>query len=134
VFEQSVRVPLVIAGPGVSEIGKSCGRPAELVDLFPTLAELCGVPTPANLSGVSLAPLLKDITASGRTSAFSMVRDGRSLRTERWRYTEWDGGKAGVELYDHQNDPDERKNLAADPAHAMTVAEMKHLLAAERDR
>lgn len=130
-FERSLRVPLVIAGPGVSDGGKTCGRPAELVDLFPTLAGLCGVPTPANLSGVSLVAQLKDVTASGRTSAFSMVRGGRSLRTERWRYTEWNGGKDGVELYDHKTDPGEMKNLAGDQAQAATVAELKALLAQE---
>lgn len=67
----------MIAGPGVSDGGKSCDRPAEMVGLFPTLAALCGVTPPANLSGVSLAPQLHDVTAAGRTVAFSMVRDGR---------------------------------------------------------
>ncbi len=134
VFEQSARVPLVIAGPGVPELGKTCGRPAELVDLFPTLTELCGVPAPKNLSGVSLAPLLKNVDAKGRTAAFSMVRGGRSIRTERWRYTEWKGGAEGVELYDHDTDPGELKNLAGDPAHQATVTELKALLAQETGR
>jgi len=133
-FERSLRVPLVIAGPGVNEGGKTCSRPAELVDLFPTLADMCGVTPPANLSGVSFAPLLKDVTAKGRTAAFSMVRGGRSLRTERWRYTEWNDGKDGVELYDHQSDPTEMKNLATDPAQAATITELKVLLAAEQGR
>jgi iduronate 2-sulfatase len=133
-FERSLRVPLMIAGPGVSDVGKTCGRPAELVDLFPTLAELCGITPPANLSGVSLAPLLKDVSAAGRTAAFSMVRGGRSIRTERWRYTEWNGGKDGIELYDHQNDPTEMKNLAGDPTQAAIVAELKALLAAEQGK
>jgi uncharacterized sulfatase len=53
---------------------------------------------------------------------------GRSLRTERWRYTEWDGGAQGVELYDHETDPREFRNLAQDPAHAATAAELKRLL------
>jgi iduronate 2-sulfatase len=133
-FEQATRVPLVIAGPGVSEGGKPCGRPAELVDLFPTLAEMCGVTPPAKLSGQSLVPQLKNVTAVGRNVAFSMVRGGRSIRTERWRYTEWEGGKDGVELYDHNNDPVEMKNLAGDPAQAATVAELKALLALEQGK
>ena len=53
---------------------------------------------------------------------------GKSVRTERWRYTEWDGGKQGVELYDHENDPGECTNLAGDPAHARTVQELRPLL------
>lgn len=134
VFEPSARVPLVIAGPGVTEGGKTCGRPVELVDLFPTLAALCNVPAPTNLSGISLAPLLKDVTAPGRTAAFTMVRSGRSIRTERWRYSEWNEGKDGVELYDHDNDPHELKNLAGDPAQAATLAELKALLALERGK
>jgi arylsulfatase A-like enzyme len=133
-FERSTRVPLIIAGPRVGEGGRVCGRPAELVDLFPTLAELCGVPAPAALSGISLVPLLKDVGAKGRTAAFSMVRGGRSIRTERWRYSEWNGGKDGVELYDHDADPAEMRNLAGDPAHAATAAELKALLAAEQGR
>jgi iduronate 2-sulfatase len=56
-------------------------------------------------------------------------KSGYSVRTERWRYTEWDGGAAGVELYDHDADPGEHKNLASDPAHAKTVEELKALLA-----
>jgi arylsulfatase A-like enzyme len=127
-------VPLLIAGPGVSEIGKTCAHPTELVDVFPTLAHLCGVKPPDQLSGISLVPQLQDVTAAGRKAAFSMVRNGRSIRTARWRYTEWDGGKDGVELYDHQTDPAEMKNLADDPAQAATIAELKALLAAERGR
>jgi iduronate 2-sulfatase len=133
-FEPSVHVPLIIAGPGVGEIGKVCESPAELVDLFPTLAGLCRVPVPSALSGVSLAPLLADVTAPGRTAAFSMVRGGRSIRTGRWRYTEWNDGKDGTELYDHDVDPGETRNLAGDPAQAAVVAELKALLAAERGR
>ncbi len=133
-FERALRVPLIIAGPGVSDGGKTCARLAELVDLFPTLTDLCGVPAPPTLSGVSLKPQLTDVSAPGRVSAFSMVRKGRSLRTERWRYTEWNGGAAGVELYDHAADPDELKNLAEDPALAATVAELKAQLAREAGR
>jgi iduronate 2-sulfatase len=133
-FEPAVRVPLVIAGPGVLAGGKTCRQPAELVDLFRTLSELCGVPAPGNLSGVSLAPQLRDVDAPGRTVAFSMVRGGRSIRSARWRYTEWNGGQNGVELYDHDADPAETRNVAADPALAATVAGLKALLAQEAGR
>jgi len=138
-FEESARVPLIIAGPGISAGGQACGRPAELVDLYPTLCALCRVAPADGLSGFSLLPQLRDVTAPGRTTAFTMVmrgknQAGRSLRSERWRYTEWDDGKAGSELYDHDSDAQERRNLAGDPAHAATVAELKTLLAAERGR
>ncbi len=133
-FERALRVPLVIAGPGVVAAGQSCGRPAELVDLLPTLAQLCGIRAPDRLSGTSLVPQLQDVSAPGRRAAFSMVRQGRSLRTERWRYSEWADGRAGVELYDHLSDPLEATNLAGDPLHAATLAEMKLLLAAEQGR
>ncbi len=53
---------------------------------------------------------------------------GRSVRTDRWRYTEWDEGRAGAELYDHQSDPGEYRNLAADPQHATTVAQLKAII------
>ena len=133
-FEESARVPLVIAGYGVSDQarGQVCGRTVELIDLYPTLADLAGLTPPANLPGVSLRPLLTDPKASWDRPAFTQVRrdgfDGRSVRTERWRCTVWDDGTKGVELYDHDNDPLEETNLAQDPAHAETLAELRAML------
>jgi uncharacterized sulfatase len=135
-FEESARVPLIIAAPGGRAKGQACGRPVELLDLYPTLADLCGLPVPQGLHGTSLRPLLDDPAAPGPKAAYTQVRRGagkdeflgRSLRTERWRYTEWDGGKRGAELYDHDSDPHEYLNLAADPGHAGTVKELKELL------
>jgi iduronate 2-sulfatase len=135
-FEESVQVPLIIVAPGRKGNGKVCGRPAELIDMYPTLAELCGLPVPTGLHGTSLRPLLDDPSAPGKKAAYTQVRRGtgqnqflgRSVRTERWRYTEWDGGKRGVELYDHDADPHEYQNLADDPKHADTVKELKALL------
>ncbi len=135
-FEESARVPLVIVAPGQKTRGQACGRPAELLDLYPTLADMCGLPVPSGLQGTSLRRQLNDPTAPGKKAAYTQVlrgsgKDrfaGRSLRTERWRYTEWDGGQRGTELYDHDNDPHEFRNLAADPAHADTVKELKELL------
>jgi iduronate 2-sulfatase len=81
---------------------------------------------------VSLAPLLDDPSAGVRQAAFTQVRNGYSVRTDRWRYTEWADGSAGTQLYDMSTDPGEATNLAADPAHAATVAEHKRLIAQYR--
>jgi iduronate 2-sulfatase len=135
-FEESARVPLIIAAPGKGRKGSVAGTPVGLVDLYPTLAELCGVAAPDNLQGQSLAPILADPSLAGRGWALSQVTRGPrtkqtfgfTLRTPRWRYTEWDRGTQGHELYDHDNDPLEQKNLAGDPAQADRVAELSQKL------
>jgi uncharacterized sulfatase len=130
-FEQAARTPLLIAAPGLVK-GKSSGRTVELVDIYPTLAELCRLEKPAVLEGQSLVPLLKQVDARWHKAAQTLVYHqdvlGKSVRTERWRYTEWDGGKRGIELYDHDRDPGEYHNLALDPRRTETLAEMKRLL------
>jgi len=135
-FEESARVPLIIAAPGIRGAGQACGRTVELLDLYPTIAELAGFAPPAGLEGASLVPLLDDPQAPRTRPAYTQVVhakvQGRSVRTERWRYSEWDDGKAGAELYDHDLDPHEYVNLAGDPKQADTVAEMKRLLAKVR--
>jgi len=128
-FEQSARVPLLMVAPGVSKPAAVAKSPVSQVDLYPTLAELCGVKAPANLQGQSLVPMLADPGTSGRGWALTQVTRGEqvfgfTLRTARWRYTEWDEGNRGRELYDHDADPQELKNLAALPAHAETVAKL----------
>jgi iduronate 2-sulfatase len=136
-FEESARVPLVIAAPGVAVEGGVCEAPVGLVDLYPTLAALCNVAAPDNLQGQSLVPMLKDPAEPGRGWALTQVtRGGRqtgrffgySLRTPRWRYTEWAEGEQGRQLYDHDADPQEQVNLADDPAHAETIAELSRKL------
>ncbi|HKQ78883.1 MAG TPA: sulfatase [Blastocatellia bacterium] len=135
-FEGSARNPLIIAGPGVAKGGAS-RRTVELVDLYPTLADLCGLAeAPKNLAGRSLRPLLKNPNAKWDKAAITQVQRGAgqdafmgySVRNERWRYTEWDKGKRGVELYDEANDPRETRNLANDPKYAKIAAAMKKLL------
>ena len=131
-FERSARVPLVIAAPGTKGRGVATRGLAELVDLYPTLAELAGVPPKITLDGVSLVPLLNDPAASVKDAAFTQVRNGYSVRTSRWRYIEWQEGAQGAQLYDMEKDPAETTNLAQDAAHAATASELKARLAAYR--
>lgn len=130
-FEGSARVPLIIAAPGKAE-GKVSNRTVELLDLYPTLADLAHLTPPPNLHGASLVPLLNDPSAAWNRPAFTQVWrggfPGHSVRTERWRYTEWDNGRKGVELYDHDADPNEYHNLAEDPEHAETVKSLRQLV------
>jgi len=131
-FEEAAQVPLLVSAPGMKARGRSTGRLAELVDVYPTLSDLCGLPANPAHEGQSLRPLLDDPDREWKKGAFTQVtrgdKMGRSVRTERWRYTEWDGGAAGVELYDQIADPKELKNLSADPREAKTLTELKALL------
>lgn len=131
-FENSARMPLVIVAPDAKGKGKASPRVVELVDLYPTLAELAGLKPPENLAGKSLKPLLDEPAAKWNRPAFTQVWrgsfSGHSVRTERYRYTEWDDGKRGTQLYDYETDPGEQRNLANDPAHAKIVAELQKLV------
>jgi uncharacterized sulfatase len=128
-FDVSARTPLIIVDPRQHTAGRSCPRAVELVDIYPTLVELCGLPAPPGLEGLSLVPWLVNPDAARDKPACTLVARedwlGRSVRTERWCYTEWDEGRRGVELYDLQADPREQNNLASDPAHAATIAELR---------
>jgi uncharacterized sulfatase len=142
-FENSARVPLVICDPRAKSNGKSCVRTVELVDLHPTLAELCGLNSPAGLDGKSLVPLLADASAVRDRAAITQVSRGTptatgettpknqkpvmgySIRTERYRYTEWDAGNRGVQLFDYLVDPGELNNLAQSKEHEAIVAELR---------
>jgi iduronate 2-sulfatase len=138
VFEESARVPLFIVAPGRGTNGGVAKSPVSHLDLFPTLAELCGIAAPPNLQGQSLASMLKDPSATGRGWAITQVSRanamnndpffGYSLRTPRWRYTEWDEGRQGRELYDHDADPRELINLADVANHADTAQELSQQL------
>jgi uncharacterized sulfatase len=133
-WEGSARAPLIVAAPGLKGNGRASPRTVEFVDIYPTLADLAGLKPPANLAGKSLVPLLNDPQAAWDKPAFTQVWRGRfaghSVRTERWRYTEWDDGKEGVQLYDMQNDPGELNNLANDPQHAEVLAGLKAMIKA----
>ncbi len=127
-FEESARVPLIIAGPGVVK-GQPSERVVELLDLYPTLAELADLSGKPTVSGRSLMPLLKEPSHPWPYAAFSQVDRGRSIRTEVWRYSEWGrNGEKGAELYDHRVDPLEQHNLVHDPDRADLVAELSREL------
>lgn len=128
-FERSARVPLLIAAPGARGSGRAAGGVVELLDLYRTLADLAGLTPAAEIEGTSLRPMLDDPRAAVKQSAFTKVRDGYAVRTERWRFIEWSGGEAGRQLYDMERDPGERQNVASDPAHAATLAELKKAIA-----
>lgn len=128
-WEESTRVPLIIRSPGVGTSGTVSTRAVSLIDLYPTLAELASLGSPADLDGESLVPLLNDPDAPRSTPAMT-TRQGQhhSVRTDRWRYIRY--GDGSEELYDHASDPMEWKNLAADGTHEA----MRQRLAAELDR
>ncbi|MEW4530924.1 sulfatase [Maioricimonas sp. JC845] len=123
-FEQGARAPLIVRVPGLNS--GPCERIVEFVDIYPTLTDLAGVDPPDGLAGRSLRPLLEDALAEWDGYAVTQVLRpaddrlnepvmGCSIRTHRYRYTEWGEGKYGIELYDHQADPNEFHNLAIDP-------------------
>lgn len=134
-FEHSARTPLIISVPGITQ-GRNTGRPVELLDIYPTLADICGLKSPADLQGKTLVPLLKDPASKWSKAAFTQTTRvvhgqlimGRSIRTERWRYTEWNKGKNGIELYDYTTDPDEFINLAKDPTYSSEIKDLSSLL------
>ncbi|MDZ4799075.1 MAG: sulfatase [Bryobacteraceae bacterium] len=123
VFEYAAGAPLILCGAGVPARGKGCSRTVEFLDMYPTLVDLCGLTNvPTNLHGTSLKPLLTNPNAAWDRPAMTQVQRqpqrpggavrGYSMRTERYRYTMWDDGREGEELYDYNADPRELKNLA----------------------
>jgi len=127
-FEESARVPMIISAPGISQSGAVCRRPVELVDLFPTLFELCGLELPDGVEGTSLVPVLQDAARPWKRAGFTYrSRTHTSVRTERWRYTEY-GSPDTAELYDHDADPREFTNLVGRPECADVVAELSGLI------
>jgi len=130
-WERSTRVPLIVAGPGMErgERGARCGRPAELLDVYPTLLDLCGLPAKPELEGHSLRPQLKHPRAEREWPAITTHGPGNhSVRTQEWRYIRYADGSE--ELYNAQNDPNEWTNLASDRRHAQRKQELARWLPA----
>ncbi len=130
-YDEAASTVLLIAAPGRSK-GAGSSRVVEFLDLYPTLAELCGLPTPANVDGRSFAPLLADPAAPWAHAAYTVVAAhgkpaGLAVSTEQFRYLENADGSR--ELFDVRADPREWVNLADQPAHAADLALLQSLAA-----
>ncbi|MDD2598200.1 MAG: sulfatase [Kiritimatiellae bacterium] len=119
-WERSTRVPLIFAGPGIKG-GQRCMQPAELLDMYPTLIELCGLPLKHTLEGLSLVPQLKDAEAGRRPAVTSHNQGNHAVRSERYRYIRY--ADDSEEFYDLKADPHEWKNLASDERCAALIRE-----------
>ena len=125
-WEGSAQIPLVMAGPGIVQ-GQTSKRPVSLVDLYPTLLELAGLPARENLDGVSIVPLLKNSAAAWERPALTTAGvKNHALRSERWRYIRYADGSE--ELYDHDADPLEHVNVAAKPEFAAMKEDLRKWL------
>ena len=128
-FDIALRTPLIIRAP--AHASSRVDSVVSFLDLFPTLTELTGLPAPADLDGVSLAAALDDADATVRAAAISRWYDGASVRTDRFRYTDWRDESGGVKarmLYDLETDPDETINVSEEPRYAGTVEELAALI------
>lgn len=144
-FDVALRAPLIVSVPGSRAAGHKTAALVEFVDLYPTLAELCGLPPPKAVDGLSFAPLFDAPQRRWKRAAFSQYQRkvpglglamGRSVRTDRYRFTEWtvpEKDFVARELYDHQADPDENINLADRPANARLVDDLTRLLHGPRN-
>jgi uncharacterized sulfatase len=129
-FERVCRTPCIMVAPGAKK-GEVCKSLVEFVDIYPTVADYCGVRAPHKLAGQSVRPLLENPERKGKQAAFTLVTRGKNygqaVRTDRWRYIRWSDGNA--ELYDEANDPQEMHDLADDPAKSDAIKELQGLLA-----
>lgn len=123
-FERSCRAPMIIAAPGMKG-GQTTRSLVEFVDVYPTVADFCGLNMAHSTAGASLRPVLGDPAASIKDAAFTLVTrspklHGQSIRTTRWRFTRWSDG--GTELYDHNTDPEELHDVSSQ--HADIIADL----------
>ena len=127
-FERSARAPLMIASPGLKK-GQICKSPVEMLVIYPTLVDQTGFTIPAELEGLSLTPLLKNSQAKWDKAAITQVHhasntQGYSIRTKKWRYTEWNEGRDGKELYNHEIDPEESINHASNSEYTQVMTQL----------
>ncbi len=113
-WQRSTHVPLIFAGPGLRQTGVARKQAVSLIDLYPTIADLCGLEKRRQLDGESLQPLLANASAKRKPALVAYLPGNFAVRDERYRYVRYSDG--GEELYDEQTDPDDFKNRAADPS------------------
>jgi arylsulfatase A-like enzyme len=128
-WEEATRAPLLWVVPGVTKAGSVCERTVDFMSIYPTLTDLCGIPTPKHVEGPSLRPLLADPQAAWDKPAMTTYRfRNHTVRTEDWRYIRYENGDE--ELYHDADDPNEWTNIAASPQHAARKASLAKLLPA----
>jgi iduronate 2-sulfatase len=130
-FDIGAKVPFIVHAPGLTTGGTNSEAMVELIDIYPTVAELTGLTPPDHLQGASLVPLLPRPDRPGKKKfAYSVVSRGPdlgySIRNQRWRYGKWQDGE---ELYNLTNDPNEKKNLANNPEFEGRLEEFRAALA-----
>ncbi|MCK5331302.1 MAG: DUF4976 domain-containing protein, partial [Candidatus Marinimicrobia bacterium] len=129
-FETSLHSPMIISTPW-HKGGQNTEALTEFVDIYPSLIEICRLPRPDHLEGKSFMPLLENPDQKWKKAVFSRYKEGDSIKTDRYRYTEWTNGDGEVYarmLYDHQNDLMENINIADLPENQALVAKLQTML------
>lgn len=130
-WEKANHVPFIIVAPGVTKPGTRCDKPVSLLDIYPTLVELAGLPAKADNDGHSLVPLLKDSRRKWPYKPLTtMGKNNHAVRSDRWRYIRYADGSE--ELYDHSNDPWEWTNLAGKPGYKDIIEQHRKCLPLEK--
>ncbi len=129
-FETSLHSPLIVRAPGYGE-GVRSNALTEYLDIYPSLCEMCGIPTPEHLEGGSFVPLMRNPSLAWKKAVFSRYFNGDSVKTDRYRYTEWrrkDGRSYARMLYDHKADAGENRNISEEPENREVVEELSAML------
>ena len=131
-YEGDVRVPLIVSAPGIAKPGSATSRLVEFVDIYPSLADLCGLPSPSGVDGVSFVPVIKDTIRPWKEAVFSCIQNQRMVRTEKYKYTITKGEGGLEQLFDLDTDPMELKNLVNDVSMTTILDSHRAILAKQQ--